>query len=85
MPSLDAGAVNDEERESAPGGIFCGELGGDFGISVAEKSIVWINDDVILLYLIHHWIGAARGNHDVFDTVGIQIRCNGGERDRGTV
>src|SRR5579872_200716 len=72
-PGFGASSVNYEQRKAAPFRIFSGKLSGDFGIAVSKEAVIRIDDDKTVFGLIHHRIGAARGDHNVLDAIAVQI------------
>ena len=49
------------------------KLRGDLRIAVAEEAVVGIDDDEAVFDLVHHWIGAAGRDDDVFNAVAVQV------------
>ena len=64
-------------------GIVRRELRGDLGIAVAEEAVVGIDDDEAVFDLVHHWIGAAGRDDDVFNAVAVQVGDERVDSDEG--
>ena len=76
-------SVNHQQRVPAVLRIVRGKLGGDLGIAVAEEAVVGIDDHEAVFDLVHHRIGAAGRDDDVFDAVAVQVSDQRVDPDEG--
>jgi len=63
--------------------IVRGKLRRDLGIAVTEEAVVGIDDDEAVFDLVHHWIGAAGRDDDIFNAVAVQVGDERLDSDEG--
>src|SRR5579863_201772 len=82
VPSFRTRPVNDQQRVTAPLRSFRRKLRGDFGIAVAKKAVVGVDDHEAVFGLVHHRIGAFCRDDDIFDAIAVQISHEGLKPDQ---
>src|SRR5215471_17738354 len=69
--------MNNEDDQAAADWVSIAEAKGHCGIAISIKGHVRINDRVVVLCLIEQRVFAARGDHQVFNTVAIEVAGHG--------